>query len=629
MTTPHAVPITVPATKKMLMLQQNGGANGYLQHNLIGSGFQGPDIMLRIKMCLKSGIESEIDWALVTLSQISCTSPSLVNLEKSRIIGDELINFFKKPFQILVEDKTMNITPDIMSRCLDSLLTLRNLAQDLINQQWLSQSKTLKRYLIDAMKFYIYWFYSAKDKSQSLRAYHDQFREGLNYVIDILDPLSCYYVDNTKNDPLFNQLLVLLNSSDDKYLLIGIIKSLTHLLFLKKGDSESEKEKDDGEKEENEVLTTKCIDALEDAHLSKILNYLLVGDNDLVFVSLSFIKEYLLSEAIHPSSNHSISESQSLRLAKLLQLHSSKAGAQILMKTLPSLIISGLPLISPADVSSMPAPTLSKRSQYVSVPSVLPDLSKQLYDIIVRFPEPLRATTWLRCCYEPFSGPQTTDPHPESSDTIPGEVTQISLWKAYEKQFEEVWQSSKNQPNLEFPPLLPAVDFIKNVSSAFPNSEAMVVNIPSENPDQPSKKKFIIKGIQPRQFVVNIDVGNYEALKRNPLSSSDPNSESNPDVFDLPVGHVDIDKFRHSIDYVNDIILSSSLKKDSKSVSAINLLSHDILSYIIQVLFRRRDSKYLQDIFRVYNYWLPEMLYANPSLLDAGFIELDWLAFLL
>lgn len=56
--------------------------------------------------------------------------------------------------------------------------------------------------------------------------------------------------------------------------------------------------------------------------------------------------------------------------------------------------------------------------------------------------------------------------------------------------------------------LLPAVDFIKNVSNAFPNSSAMVLNLPS------GQRKFIIKGIEPRFQSVDISTGEYEAFNQ-------------------------------------------------------------------------------------------------------------------
>ena len=636
---PTPVPVSVVSTRKTLAIQANGSVGGYLQHNLIGSGHQGPEMMTRIIMSLKSGIQEEIKWALTSLSQISCTSPSLVNFEKTPYLAHELIGYFIKPFQMMLEKKDLIITQGEMLLSLDSLLSLRNLAQDLVNQQYLSQLKTLKKHLIEVLKIFVHWFYVGDVRSHHLTRFHNQFREGLNYLIDLLEPLSCYYVDNTKNDPLFNQLLFASLHTKDKYLLINIMRILSHLLFIKdtttkptEGDNNNNNDEKQQEELEEELSKTpnNCIDAIEEVHLENIVFFLLIADNELSVATLEFLKQYLSSEALHPSYPTSVKDSQAYRLKKLLQIKSSRAIYQTLIKELPILMVSNLSLNDPSKIPDMPPLSLTKRSQYISVPTVLPLLSKQLYDIIVKFPEPLRATTWLRCCYEPFSKANEANVISDSSDVIPGEVTQISLWKAYEKQFEEVWQTSKTQANPEWPPLLPAVDFIKNVNSAFPNSEAMVVNLNPESMEQQPKKKFIIKGIQPRQFVVNIDIGNYEALRQKPTPNSD--STLNADSKILPIGHIDIDKFQHNLNNISDALLahSSRLRKDLKEVTPINLISHDLLDYIISEVLDNTESDELQDLFRLYNsHWLPDLIYSNPSLIENGLVNSKWLKYLL
>lgn len=631
------VPVSVLSTRKTLAILANGLPNGYLQHNLIGSGHQGPEMMTRIIMSLKSGIQEEIEWALTSLSQISCTSPNLVNFEKTPYLAHELINYFIKPFPLIVEKNEAQLTQSDMLLSLDALLSLRNLAQDLTNQQYLSQLKLLKKHLIEALKIFIQWFYIGDMKSYQLNQFHSQFREGFNYLIDLLEPLSCYYIDNTKNDPLFNQLLIASTHTKDKYLLMNIMRVLSHLLFIKDTSARmndpdlTKQQQEEQEEEELGKTPNNCIDAIEEHHLENFVYCLLVADNELSLATLEFLKQYLSSEALHPSCPNSIKESQIYRLKKLLQINSSKLIFHTLIKELPILIVSNLSLNDPLKIPSIPPLSLSKRSQYINVPTILPQLSKQLYEIIVKFPEPLRATTWLRCCYEPFSKANEAKMVSDSTDVIPGEVTQISLWKAYEKQFEEVWQTSKTQPNPEWPPLLPAVDFIKNVNSAFPNSEAMVVNLNAEPQAQPPKKKFIIKGIQPRQFVVNIDVGNYEALRQKPVpNSNSPFKENSNEI--LPIGHIDEGKFQHNLNSLSESLLSQSprLKKDLREITPVNLISHDLLDYIISEVLENTDSKDLLDLFRVYNsYWLPELIYSNPSLIESGLINSKWLKYLL
>jgi chromatin structure-remodeling complex subunit RSC9 len=75
----------------------------------------------------------------------------------------------------------------------------------------------------------------------------------------------------------------------------------------------------------------------------------------------------------------------------------------------------------------------------------------------------------MRCCFE-------EDPE--------ADITQIALWQAYQSRFNEYVSAGY--------PLLPAAEFIKNVSVAFQSASAMV--LPTEQ-----GQKFIIKGIRARE----------------------------------------------------------------------------------------------------------------------------------
>ena len=116
------------------------------------------------------------------------------------------------------------------------------------------------------------------------------------------------------------------------------------------------------------------------------------------------------------------------------------------------------------------------------MPTSAPELTEELYKIIVAFPEPIRASTWLHCCYE-------------ATMTEQAEVTQISIWKAYETQFQEIWKpNTEGTLNHNYKPLLPAVEFIKNVTKAFPYAEAKVVALPqAPGEENQAPKKSLTK----------------------------------------------------------------------------------------------------------------------------------------
>ncbi|KAG7661055.1 RSC9 [[Candida] subhashii] len=609
--------------------------NGYGYVAPIGYNHRGIDDVGRITMSLKSGIDSEVKWALNSLSRISL-HPNF-NLEHSSFLGSELIKYFYKPFQLIGEKKYEQVTQDLLTFSLDSLLTLRNSAQDLHNQQWLSQIKSFKKNVLDALKFLSNWFYQPNFQIPQLKQYDSQFSEALSFLIDLLEPLTCYYIDNTKHDPLFHVLLQTLLATQDKTLFVTILKCLSHLLIIRdrkrkvnSDDDEEVKHHLDQVVEEEEVdekITNNCINSLKDSDLEHIVNDLLINDNEINNAVLEFLKMYLFSEALHPDYSASIKDSQKYRLQKLLQLKTSRTAFHTLVKQLPLLTVANLPLNDPSNIKPIPQLNLTRRSEFPGVPSTLPELTEDLYKLIIRFPEPLRATTWLRCCYEPFVVSSPSESF-SGDAAAPGEVTQISLWKAYEKQFQEIWNSPTGEPNPQFKPLLPAVDFIKNVTRAFPSSEAMVVNLPApEGSNEAPKKKFIIRGIQPRQFAVNIDVANYEALKPNPISSVNPVENHK-----LPIGHIDVEKFNHAIAGVAEGILvdGSGVTKKSDMFNQINESSHDILEYIIHEVLDDSENSIEENIFRLYNsYWLPELVYANPSLVESGIINASWLKYLI
>lgn len=73
-----------------------------------------------------------------------------------------------------------------------------------------------------------------------------------------------------------------------------------------------------------------------------------------------------------------------------------------------------------------------------------------------------------------------------------GEITQITLWGAYNQAFNDVMQA---QPHHKM--LMPAKDFITNVSSTFPGATAQVLQIST------TQQKYTIRGIRPRSVPVD------------------------------------------------------------------------------------------------------------------------------
>ncbi|KAI9765447.1 MAG: Chromatin structure-remodeling complex protein rsc9 [Geoglossum simile] len=98
----------------------------------------------------------------------------------------------------------------------------------------------------------------------------------------------------------------------------------------------------------------------------------------------------------------------------------------------------------------------------------IPNLPRDLLEQLLKYEEPERSGYWLRACFE-------EDPDED--------ITQIALWQAYQSRFSEL--SARGA-------LLPAAEFIKNVSTTFAGATAQVL--------AGTAPKFIIKGIRPRHI---------------------------------------------------------------------------------------------------------------------------------
>lgn len=112
--------------------------------------------------------------------------------------------------------------------------------------------------------------------------------------------------------------------------------------------------------------------------------------------------------------------------------------------------------------------TVLQEEKVAPPPSEIPRVPPELLKELMELSEPERSSRWLRCCFV------------EDADC---EITQIALWQAYQNRFAD--------HRLPGGGVLPAAEFIKNVSTTFTNAQAQVINGPG------ATTKFIIKGIRP------------------------------------------------------------------------------------------------------------------------------------
>ncbi|SCU83059.1 LANO_0B08218g1_1 [Lachancea nothofagi CBS 11611] len=409
---------------------------------------QGVEDLTRMKMAMLSGIPTEVNWALKKYLAYSNKAPYMISLKENRYLLPLFAKLIVDTKPVLKRfDMPLNAENDIptLQRCLNTILVLRNMAQDAESTQILAVDSTVKDFILTVLQMS-----NAVNKAAfSLYSQNSPFfNELIHYIIDLMEAISSYIAPARKDDPFFQNMVSLLTDTNDRYMVISILRSLSRLLVRSKADEES------------------AADNLHNNILDQIVSYLLVDcDSELVMASLDFLYQYVL-----PGNE---------RINTLLR---SEQRFAILSAVLPKLLTYGVTLPD-YEVFGRCEIKLKQRVR-PPAPTEPPKLDKSSFHEVLELNEPMRSTAWLRCCFEPVQD---------------SEVTQISLWRGYESEFSQAVKESGRK-------LLPAVEFIKNVSNAFKDASAMVIT------DQTtSKKRFVIKGIQPRSFPVSISAGEVAA----------------------------------------------------------------------------------------------------------------------
>ncbi|SMN20476.1 similar to Saccharomyces cerevisiae YML127W RSC9 Component of the RSC chromatin remodeling complex [Maudiozyma saulgeensis] len=421
--------------------------------NLPSETQHGVDDLTRMKMAMLSTVPTEVKWALKKYLAYSNKAPYMISLKNLPELLPSFSSFVvaMKPLienfnePIIVDEQKMTI----LQNGINGLLILRNLAQDMDSIQILIKDESIK-------DFILYMLIKFKENLcgdskwvvyQSNTSY---FNELIHYVVDLMEAISTYLAPAGKDNKYFQNLVQILNKTKDRYIIISILRSLSRLLVRSKEDEES------------------AADNLDEETLTYIVSFLLIDcDSELIIASLDFLYQYIL-----PGSS---------RINILLnEIHRFATLSTVLPKLLTyNVKIPNYSLLSNQKIK------LIKRIRSAP-PKNSPTLSDELFQELLKLNEPMRSTAWLRCCYEPVSD---------------AEVKQITLWRSYESLFNTKVKESGRK-------LLPAVEFIKNVSNAFNNASAMVVTDPKTG-----KKRFVIKGVQPRPNALSIEDGNLASRK--------------------------------------------------------------------------------------------------------------------
>ena len=441
----------------------------------VPAGFQGANIYTRCVLALQSGIPQEQDWALGNLVKISHERGDKFRLEQFIGSADGLIGksletaslFYDSKWEISYakgEELTRNNvldgidgTNDLLERI--SKLQERNVDDGLENKEFAEElalcvSATLvlrnMSMLPENAK------YLAEDhiviKDLLIILLNLPYRHGLvelkNDALDIAEQVTPYW-ELEGDDPLYLTMLNYVAQRDDRGSAISAIRAICRISL---------------QLEETNKLPNIPPDILE-----TLMQWCLLDDEPLVAACLNFFYQYT---AVPENVGVMLkaSKEEQLDLTAFVQQ------------------VARLLLYGAKEYKSMreisPAKTTPPATEILQIPQ---DLLEQLINVA----EPERSSTWLRCCFE------------EDKDS---EMTQISLWQAYQNRFQ-YFSNNSNKP------MLAAADFIKRISETFNGASAQVLH--------QTPQRFIIKGIRPRRAPIDIQGRTYE-----PCLWMEPGSEA-------------------------------------------------------------------------------------------------------
>jgi chromatin structure-remodeling complex subunit RSC9 len=255
-----------------------------------------------------------------------------------------------------------------------------------------------------------------------------------------------------------------------KHLALDIAEAITPHLVLGPGDplyqtllAQLEKHTDD----RGIVLTALCavgrismdlaetnkLEGVPLEVLQKVKDWLLLNDDELMGACLDFLYQYT---AIVPNMETLIDaislEDLVTHLVRLLS-HGAKREQREIIK--------------------QPEQRLGRNVGVI--PEIPPDLAQRLLAI----EEPERCYKWVRCFFE-------EDPE--------GQVTQIDIWQAYNKAFQEALRSTGR-------PMMQAAEFIRSITHVYQNAVAKIKR--EQGPNGAWVDKYAIDGIRPRKFPIS------------------------------------------------------------------------------------------------------------------------------
>ena len=428
-------------------LEANAGplAKKYKNIMLPGTGFIGPNIYVRAQLALQSGLPEEEQYALHHLVKISHERGDKYRFDQFPGLAEALAKkvlqvsslFYDVDWDISYDDESMGADEEVLNGLHGTSNVIQKLRSriPLVTNDSMHEGPFLSELnRITEAGLVIRNMCMLEENARYLsmqpliRDYlavvldlpqHTQIVELQHYALETAEQV-LKYCDLGPNDALYHSLLDQLDREDRGAITIAL-RAISRIAM--------------------NLPPPKRLDDIPDEILQRVQDWLMVEDEELRSACLDFFMQYT---------------SFADNVDNLLQAIDAEALARQLSRLLF--------FAAKEHKDARPATRQEKDDTLVPVPR----LSRGVVENLLRLDEPERSSEWLRMCF--YADPTA-------------EMTQISLWQAYQGTFQPFHATHQH---------LIAGDFIKNVSNTFPGATAQVAG----------SNKYVIRGIKARKAPV-------------------------------------------------------------------------------------------------------------------------------
>ncbi|RDA92466.1 hypothetical protein CP533_6416 [Ophiocordyceps camponoti-saundersi (nom. inval.)] len=456
--TPASAPGQFPRPRPLQRLPLADPANR--QPMLPGTGFDGPNIYTRCLMALRSGLPAEQAFALNHLVKISFERGDKYRFDAFPGLAEGLVDKalqvgrlhhhvdWKISWDLYPEQATdvgildgNNGTSDILERIkglverdvpealqteryadelvlvTEAVLTIRNMVTLPDNAVNMSDFPPLKDLLCIILHL------PTKDSLTEMK----------HLALDIAEQVTPYMVLEAA-DPLYKTLISQLGS-EDRGTILTALRALGRISM-------------------NLETTNTLADVTTEA-LRRIVNWLLLNDDELIDACLDFLYQYTavvanLDRLVRSTKPENLVD----HLVRLLAHGARKLQRELVL---------------------LPERRLPSRDEIAPMPE---DLLQEM----VKLEEPDRVHRWVKCFFDEDNG---------------SFVTQLAAWQAYQSAFAGPLKDAGKA-------MITPADFIRSSTSVYKNSNAQVLREPGE-----AQQKFIIHGIRARARPLSFEGAEY------------------------------------------------------------------------------------------------------------------------